>query len=313
MTQRRDGPGDRPEHTWRAVLPFFVLTGLSVLLQAIVYQARPGAGSYELLSVRRSVENLGRAIIFLVNPFIPPNALNTMLPRTVAATAAAIVALLGLVVWRWGRREGWFLTAWVAATVLPVVLAIIFLAPFRGRYLYIVSIGYILLVVWLVQSYVGAQGASLRMRLAGLRPATTVMLGMVLLGLGSFNAGQQSVVRDDPINALRRWTWGGIIGCPATEGMRARERSWEETDFRRAARGFDQLAQQTQLNAVDILSRGLAYELAGDYAQAATSYQEGLALVPPTGFDTRTIAGGYYASYDAVSTYVQARLAVVGQ
>jgi hypothetical protein len=233
--------------------------------------------------------------------------------RVAALLAGMIAAVWGLVVWRWGRREGWFLSAWVVVTMLPIILAVIFLAPFRGRYLYIVSIGYILLLAWLVQSLVGAPRSADRVRAASFRPATMGIFGAILLGLAMFNAGQQSIVRDDPINALRRWTWGGIMGCPATDAMRARERSWEEADFRRAAQGFDQLESQTQLTAIDILSRGLAYELAGDPAQAAASYQAGLALVPPTGFDSRTVSGGYYAPYEYVATYVQARLDALGR
>ncbi len=298
--------------TWRLYLPFFVLTGLYLVMQRIAYQYRPGAASYALLSPQRAVDNLSKALIFLVDPFIPFNALNTMQAGAAAAIAGAITVVWGVVVWRWGRREGWFLSAWVALTLVPVVLAVGFVAPFRGRYLYIVSIGAILLLAHLLLSPVLRPSSSVWSR-GVYRPLAAGAFAIALIGLGAFNMSQQSIVRDDPINALRRWTWGGIMGCPATEAMRARERSWEEADFRRAAQGFDQLALQTQLTAIDVLSRGLAYELAGDPARAAADYRAGLALVPPTGFDSRNVSGGYYASYEHVAAYVQARLAALGR
>lgn len=315
MVRGRDDRADRPGQpqglllqAGRLYLPFFVLTGLYIVIQGMAYQYRPGAESTMLLSPQRSVDNLGKALIFLVDPFIPFNALNTMHLGAVVGLAGAIVIMWGLVVWRWRRREGWFLSAWVGLTLAPIVLAVGFLAPFRGRYLYIVSIGYILLFAHLLWPVIRRLPAAVRHRSAAYRPLATGALALALLGLGAFNMSQQSIVRDDPINALRRWTWGGIMGCPATEAMRARERSWGEADFQRAAQGFDQLALQTQLTAIDILSRGLAYELAGDPVRAATDYRAGLALVPPTGFDSRTVSGGAYAPYERIASYVQTRL-----
>lgn len=311
----RAGPGPAPPpqegrtvRAWRPYLPFFVLTGLYLVMQGLAYQGRPGAESYALLSPQRAVDNLSKALIFLVAPLIPYNTLNT-LPANVAATLAGAVGVVwGLVVWRRGRREGAFLSVWVALTMAPVVLAVGFVAPFRGRYLYSVSIGYILLLAHLLWPGVRRLSAAIRYRSAAYRPLVTGALAIALLGLGAFNMSQQSIVRDDPINALRRWTWGGIMGCPATEAMRARERSWGEADFRRAAQGFDQLALQTQLTAIDVLSRGLAYELAGEPARAAADYRAGLALVPPSGYDSRTASGGTYVPYERIASYVQTRL-----
>lgn len=298
--------GGKAVHAWRSYLPFVALTGLYLVMQGMAYRSRPGAESYALLSPQRAVDNLSKALIFLVNPLIPFNALNTMQAGAVVAIAGAIAVVWGLVVWRWGRREGAFLSAWVALTLAPVVLAVGFVAPFRGRYLYLVSIGYIVLLtglVWLIA----------RRPSPVVHPLAAGALAVALLGLGAFNMSQQSLVRDDPINALRRWTWGGIMGCPATEAMRARERSWGEADFRRAAQGFDQLALQTQLTAIDVLSRGLAYELAGDPAHAAADYRAGLALVPPSGFDSRTVGGGYYVPYERMASYVRTRLDALGE
>lgn len=300
-------PG-RAVRAWRPYLPFFVLTGLYLVMQGLAYQGRPGAESYALFSPQRAVDNLSKALIFLVAPLIPYNTLNTLSANVAATLAGAVAVVWGLVVWRWRRREGWFLSAWVGLTLAPIVLAVGFLAPFRGRYLYIVSIGYILLLAHLLWPVIRRLPAAVRHRSAAYRPLATGALALALLGLGAFNMSQQSIVRDDPINALRRWTWGGIMGCPATEARRARERSWGEADFQRAAQGFDQLALQTQLTAIDILSRGLAYELAGDPVRAAADYRAGLALVPPTGFDSRTVSGGAYAPYARIASYVQTRL-----
>jgi len=290
------------------VLPVFVLTGLYLVMQGLAYQTRPGAEGYALLSPQRTAGNLSKALIFLVNPFIPFNLLNTMHVGAAVALASAVAVVGGLAVGRWGRREGWFLSAWVVLTLLPVALAAGFLAPFRGRYLYLVSIGYILLLTWLIWPIVRHFSSIMSRPPTAMRPLAAGALALLLIGLAAFNMSQQSIVRDDPINALRRWTWGGIMGCPATEAMRARERSWEGADFRRAAQGFDQLALQTQLTAIDVLSRGLAYELAGDPAHAAADYRAGLALVPPTGFDSRSVSGGYYAPYERIASYVQTRL-----
>lgn len=301
-------PGFSPGRTWRPYLPFFALTGLYLVMQGLAYQGRPGAESYALFSPQRAVDNLSKALIFLVAPLIPYNTLNTLSANVATILAGAVAVAWGLVIWRRGRREGAFLSAWVALTLAPVVLAVGFLAPFRGRYLYIVSIGYILLLAHLLWPVARRLSAAVRPRSAAYRPLATGALAVALLGLGAFNISQQSLVRDDPINALRRWTWGGIMGCPATEAMRARERSWGEADFRRAAQGFDQLALQTQLTAIDILSRGLAYELAGEPARAAADYRAGLALVPPSGYDSRTASGGTYVPYERIASYVQTRL-----
>lgn len=303
----------RAMRAWRTYLPFFALTGLYLVMQGLAYQGRPGAQSYALLSPQRAVDNLSKALIFLVDPFIPFNTLNTMQVGAAIAIAGAVAVVWGLVVKWWGRREGAFLSAWVALTIAPVILAAGFLAPFRGRYLYVVSIGYILLLAHLLWPAVLRLPSIVRRPPSAVRPLAAGALVIALIGLAAFNMGQQSIVRDDPINALRRWTWGGIMGCPATETMRARERSWEEADFRRAAQGFDQLALQAQLTAIDVLSRGLAYELAGDPVRAAADYRAGLALVPPGGFDSRTVSGGYYAPYERIASYVNARLDALGR
>ena len=304
-------PGDARgglKRTWRTYLPFFVLTGVYLVVEGMAYQYRPGVESYALLSPRRAVENLSKALIFLVAPLVHPNTLNTMQMRVGAVVAGVLASLWGLAVWRWARREGWFLSAWVAITMLPIILASSFFAPSRGRYLYIVSIGYILLLALLAQSAVKSRWAVPRQWAAYKWPLATGALAIVLIGLGVFNADQQRFVRDDPINALRRWTRGGLMGCPVTEAMRARERSWEEADFRRAAQSFDQLALQVPLTAIDILSRGLAYELAGDPDRAAANYRAGLALVPATGYDNRNVNWGDYWPYERIASYVQTRL-----
>ncbi len=293
-------------------LPFFLLTCVYTALVGIAYRQRPGAESYDLLALR-SVENLGKAVIFLVDPFIPYNTLNTMRLRAVVAAAGAIAVLWGLIVWRWGRREGWFLTAWVVVALAPVTLAASFLAPFRGRYLYLASIGYLLLLACLVKAVVNDRLPTISGPATDHRPLTTALLAIALIGLGAFNVGQQALIRNDLISALRRWTWGGIMGCPATEALRARERPWGEADFRWAAQGFDRLEAQVKPNAIDKLSRGLAYELTGDRDRAAADYEAGLALVPATGFDSRSVGGGAYVPYADIAAYVQARLDALGR
>ena len=69
--------------------------------------------------------------------------------------------------------------------------------------------------------------------------------------------------QDDPINALRRWAWDGMMGCPTADAIRARERSWGEADHLWAAQGFDQLELQTQPNAIDKAALRLKSALKG--------------------------------------------------